>query len=304
MPLRFRWYPWPGSDLTSPLKKLRFSSQWRQLGNIIENGQEAKTGTAIKHDAGVDKWIGVCASMPEHRNPGLRARPSLAVRLGGVLLIAAGGIWAGPVSIDIINNSFESPYCLPAGQSLALHVVCAPTGWSAPGGTNGEAFLPDNMWTSVPDGAQVGYSNGPGDTLTQVLTTDIAVNTTYTLSVWVSARVGGVFEPEIELLAGNTLTSLITLNDANPGGNQAPTLIDDHGLEQYSWVNWTGSYTSAGSGVLIGQPLEIVLGADAIQVDFDNITLTSGDPPVPEPAMFTLMGVALLGLAMRRRCVK
>ncbi len=226
------------------------------------------------------------------------------VRLLVVLSVAVGGMWAGAVPINIVNYSFEDPYCLPAGQPLTIHVVCAPVGWNAPGGSNGEAFLPDNIWTSVPQGVQVGYSNGPGDTLTQTLTTDIAPNTTYTLSVWVSTRVGGAFDPEIELLAGDSLTSLITLNNSNPGTNLAPTLIDYEGLEQYTWVDWTATYTTSSSGAVIGQPLEISLGADAVQVDFDDVTLTSDDPSVPEPAMFVLVGVGLIVLATRRRCVR
>jgi len=207
------------------------------------------------------------------------------------LLVVVSGAWAGIVPIT--NPSFESPSCGTVGPA-----TCAPTGWTVSGAAN--AFLPGSgAFQSIPDGLQVAYSNG--GTLSQVLSTVIAANTTYTLSVWVSERVGDTFSPAIELLGGSNV--LFTMSTSNPGG-ALPTQSDG-GSTPYDWVDWTMSYTSPASGAIIGQALGISLGAGAAQSDFDNVSLTSAPvSSVPEPAMFALVGVGLLGLVTRRRFAK
>ncbi len=79
-----------------------------------------------------------------------------------------------------------------------------------------------------------------------------------------------------------------------PGGAGTP----------YTWVDWTGTYTSGASGGAIGQTLKIYLSAGGIQTDYDELSLNaSPDSPggVPEPAVFALVGAGLLGLVTRRR---
>jgi hypothetical protein len=214
------------------------------------------------------------------------------------LLVSQG--WASP--IGVFNSSFEIPYC----AGTVDWVTCTPDNWTVdnPPGTVSGAFRPlsygpGSPWDSIPDGVQVAFSNG--GTLTQVLTADIIPNTTYTLSVWVSQRwSAGSFLPEIQLLGG--VTPVITMNNANPGG-ATPTQKPDG---NYTWEDWSMSWTSPTSGPLIGQTLSIVLGShspvgfDATQTDFDNVSLTTN----PEPGMFVLVAGGLIGLGIRRRLVK
>lgn len=177
-----------------------------------------------------------------------------------------------------------------------------PNNWTVfdPPGVFSGSFSPlSNAWDSIPDGIQVAFSNG--GTLTQTLAASIVPDTTYTLSVWVSQRwSAGSFLPDIQLLGGST--AVITMNNSNPGG-AAPTRLPDG---TYTWEDWSMSWTSPTSGPIIGQTLSIVLGShalvgtDATQTDFDNVSLTAN----PEPGMFVLVAGGLIGLGIRRRFVK
>ncbi|MFY9725939.1 MAG: PEP-CTERM sorting domain-containing protein [Bryobacteraceae bacterium] len=234
-------------------------------------------------------------------------RASFALSLFIILFVAVSGAWGGAITIQ--NPSFESPSCGTSGPAY-----CAPADWvltdsiPADGGGDAEAFMPEaGVWNSIPNGSQVGYSNGPGDSLSQVLTgNSVVANTTYTLSVWVSEQgdIPSTFSPVIELLAGSY--TLIDLTAANPEGNVAPTQPGGAGTP-YTWVDWTGTYTSGASGGAIGQTLKIYLSAGGIQTDYDELSLNaSPDSPggVPEPAVFALVGAGLLGLVTRRRFAK
>jgi hypothetical protein len=56
---------------------------------------------------------------------------------------------------------------------------------------------------------------------------------------------------------------------------------------------------------LVGQTVQIVLtDSPASQAGFDNVSLNATADPVPEPAVFALVGVGLLGLVTRRRFAK
>lgn len=206
-------------------------------------------------------------------------------------------------TLTIQNASFENPIC---GSAAAYGYTCALSNWTftTDGLGVGGGFLPDSSaWDSIPDGAQVSFSNG--GTLTQTLVATFTPATVYTLSVFVSQRwSAGSFQPDIELLAGST--PLIEMTNANPGG-AAPTQLKDG---TYTWVDWTMSYTTPDSGAMIGLPLTISLGSTGIQTDFDNISLTTStasngeDPPVPEPGTITLLVGGFLALAARRRLRK
>ena len=233
-------------------------------------------------------------------------RASFALSLFIILFVAVSGVWGGAITIQ--NPSFESPLC-----GTTAPAYCQPQYWKttesipANGGGDAEAFMPEaGVWNSIPNGTQVGYSNGPGDTLSQVLSDSVLANTTYTLSVWVSEQgdIPSTFSPVIELLAGSF--TLIGLTASNPEGNVAPTETGAAGTP-YNWVDWTATYTSGASGGAIGQPLKIYLSAGGIQTDYDELSLTStwNDPNgVPEPAVFVLVGAGLLGLLTRSRFAK
>ncbi len=210
------------------------------------------------------------------------------------LLVSQG--WASPIAV--FNSSFEIPYC----AGTVDPVTCMPDNWTVndPPGVFSGTFRPlSTAWDTIPDGVQVAFSNG--GTLTQTLAASIAADTTYTLSVWVSQRwSAGSFLPEIQLLGGST--AVITMSNSNPGG-LTPTQNHDG---TYTWEDWSMSWTSPTSGPLIGQTLSIVLGShslvgiDATQTDFDNVSLTAN----PEPGMFVLVAGGLIGLGIRRRLMK
>jgi hypothetical protein len=181
---------------------------------------------------------------------------------------APTGLTAGSLTTDIPVNdpSFEGLACGTTPGAIAQN--CVPTGWSVTG-TADATLPPIGAWDGIPDGSQVAWSNG--GTLTQILSTTVAPGTTYTLSVWVSERKNpaNTFSPDIQLLAGST--PLITWTTSAPGG----ALPTKNGDGTYTWVDWTGTYTSPNSGSVIGQALEISLGADSAQSDFDDVTLTA-----------------------------
>jgi hypothetical protein len=200
-------------------------------------------------------------------------------------------LWVSPGlanPILVLNPSFEDPSC-----GTVAPVTCFPANWTVTVGVGG-AFLPaSTAWNSIPDGIQVGWSNS--GTLTQNLAVNITPDTIYTLSVWVSQRwTAGSFFPQIQLFGGST--ALLTMNNSNPGG-AAPTQNLDG---TYSWVDWSMSWKSPSSGPIIGQNLSISLGSDAIQTDFDSVSLTAS----PEPGMFALFAGGLIGLIARGRLVK
>lgn len=212
-------------------------------------------------------------------------RTSFAIAILVALFWTTGG-WAGAVSI--VNPNFDSPSC-PLGN-------CAATGWTS---FNGAVWTPAaGTFNTMPGGntqaAWINYwpgpSPAPGDGwLDQVLWTDLAANTTYTLSIYVGDPVGDPFGGTVELLAGGNL-----LGDAT---GVTPTA--------QNWTIWTLTFDSAGSS-FVGDALEIELFSSTVQSDFDNVTLTANadQQGVPEPAMFALVGAGLLGLVTRRRFVK
>jgi hypothetical protein len=217
--------------------------------------------------------------------------------VAGVCVVLFIGVAQGVASpIFVADPSFENPLCVgPAPNS-----TCPPPGWTVDQTAGlGGGFLPvmgpSGAWDYVPDGTQVGWSNGA--VLTQLLTATIDPFTTYTLGLWVSQRyTAGTFQPEIELIGGSTV--LFKMSNANPGG-AAPTQPVD---STYNWVFWDMSWTSPTTGPLIGQALTISLASDGIQTDFDNVSLNAA--LAPEPGTIVLLGASLLGLVVRRRFAK
>jgi hypothetical protein len=208
-------------------------------------------------------------------------RTSFGIALLVALFVVTSGAWAGTVPVTVPNNSFESPSCVTAGTS------CTPASWTIVGSAN--QWLPTaGQYNSIPDGSQVAWAN-TGGVLEQVLTTDLAANTTYVLSVDVGLRNNEVntFGGIVDLYAGTTLIGTAT--------GATPTFGN--------WVDWTLTVNSASWGAEVGQPLEIYLSSSTNQTSFDDVTLNATSS-VPEPAMFALVGVGLLGLVTRRRFAK
>lgn len=232
-------------------------------------------------------------------------RTSFGIALVVALLVVTSGAWAG--NIPVGNPSFESPVCGAAGSGTN----CTPNSWTVTNSANqwnpttGQYTanqFPSNLGdTSLPDGIQAAWVNGGANSLSQILATTIAANTTYTLTIDVGLRttVNNTFGAIVDLDAFSAVAGTTVLtNDtsASPGsGNEDP----GHG----SWALWTVTFNSASNPSVVGQDLEIYLSSSTNQTGYDNVSL-NGVSNVPEPAMFALVGFGLLGLVTRRRFAK
>jgi fibronectin type 3 domain-containing protein len=162
--------------------------------------------------------------------------------------LSATGTVAGASAIPIANASFESPVC-PSG-------ACMPAGWIANGAG---IWAPlSNVFPTIPAGTQVECATA-GASLTQILATALALNTTYTLTVQAGARSGLSFGPVVQLLAGSTVVG--TASGVTPAGGK--------------WTPWTLVYDSGGSNAAVGQPLQISLASSVTQTNFDAVSLTA-----------------------------
>jgi hypothetical protein len=195
--------------------------------------------------------------------------------------------------IVIANAGFEADILASGGFTTS------PNSWTCtPGANPGVDICGVYHYTSSqyavtdPDtgGAtgNVAFSNG--GTLTQTLTTNLALSTLYTLHVSVGRRLDSSFTSYlIELLAGSTVIA-----SDNTGLNPASG--------QFLVSNLT--YNSGSSNVLAGQPLGILLsGNHTGQPNFDALSLDGSSSAIPEPrtAAFYLIGLAALicGLQLR-----
>jgi len=198
------------------------------------------------------------------------------------LFVAVSGASAGVVPLS--DASFENPLCGAPGT------VCNPVSgsWVVSGAAQWNPS--EGAYNSIPDGTQVAWANA-GGTLIQTTTTPLALNTTYTLSSAVGLRNGEsfTFGGVVELLVGSTVVGSATGSTPTAG----------------NWDTWTLVYNSGSSNALAGEDLAIELMSTTTQTGFDDVTLSSAATgSVPEPTMFVLVGVGLLGLVSRRRFVK
>jgi hypothetical protein len=193
-------------------------------------------------------------------------------------------------SIPIQNFSFETtnPLNIPCGPGCAYNNGPIP-GWTTTGGQQGTWQPSSAYFTSIPDGSLIAYSNG--GTISQTLTSSLAANTDYTLTVAVGNRLDAIVNNfatiyMIQLFAGNTLLNSITgSNTTIPLG----TFLD------VSFNYMSGVTFPSGN-------LSIVLSSIGPQSDFDNVRLTANAVSVPEPGTLALLaaGLGLMLLAFRR----
>lgn len=181
-----------------------------------------------------------------------------------------GTAWA--VDVTITNPSFEDDPLIGDGDFSRMAPLTGPggvqglIGWTHTNtGTNDNragAFDPTaSSFTSVPDGSQIAYSNGP--TLSQVLGETLAQWTKYTLSVDVGDRKEAgtnIASYKVQLLAGGTV-----LAEDNNGLSPA----DDQFLTS------TIMFSVFAFDPELGNPLEIRLLSGGTQVNFDDVKLTA-----------------------------
>jgi hypothetical protein len=203
-----------------------------------------------------------------------------------LLSILALAYFTAPIFADTIavqNASFEitNPLTNACGTGCAFNGGPIP-GWTTTGGQQG-SWQPSSAYFSapVPDGSIVAYSNG--GTISQTLSTSLAAQTNYLLTVAVGSRldVGNITTYTIALYAGGVLLNALTASNA---------LIPLGTFADMSVGYMSGAIVPSGN-------LSIVLSATGAQGDFDNVRLTTTTTSVSEPTSLTLLGAGL-GLAL------
>lgn len=175
---------------------------------------------------------------------------SMAFPLHGLALQAQG------IPISVVNASFEDPVLADGAISDA-----AP-GWAVTAGGGDGIFNPTAVHYPpagmAPDGENVAFNNGTD--ISQILTEVLEANTCYELRVLVGRRADLPFPGyRIELWAGGVvLASESSPSPATPG----------------SFVTAVARYTTDTAPAELGQPLEIHLISNGIQVNFDHVVLT------------------------------
>jgi hypothetical protein len=204
--------------------------------------------------------------------------------LVGLMLLVGTEVSAAP--IPITNPGFEDP-AMPDGA----FTVGTITGWVVGTGAEQGVFNPTTgQIPVVPEGSQVGYSNG--GSITQALSANLTANTQYNLSVQVGHRSECCGEPTftIELLAGATTLTSAPINYVllTPG---AP------------FITLNAPYFASPADAHLGEQLSIRLSSSGPQSDFDNVILDASTvgTRVPEPSTFLLLGSGVLALVVRSR---
>ena len=219
---------------------------------------------------------------------------SLATALcaAAALSSVSTAVLADPISV--LNHSFENPVQSGPGYQAPPGITSWVTTGSEEAGVWNPAIFPGLplsyfFSTALPDGSQIGYTNG--GTIAQTLGTSyVADGSTYSLTVAFGVRLDDLAgKPRIptnvtmQLYAGTTATIVAT---------QA---IDFSSITQGTFKDFTLSYSADSSSN--GNAIGILFTSTGNQLDIDNVRLNN----VPEPGTLILLGSALAGIGMARR---
>ena len=183
---------------------------------------------------------------------------------------------ATPIAVN--NPSFENSPSTPSGCAGigCAYGTTSPSGWSG-----GGSFIPGNpgntlYFNYVPDGSVVAYSNAGN--ITQTVGATIIAGDTYTMSVYIGQRSdsGGVYSSFAGLMIGGILYTAT---------GTTPT--------EGNWSLYTVNVL--GTAGMAGDSIQIVLGQNSYQGDFDDVSLSYTAPSVtPEPSSISLMALGLV----------
>jgi hypothetical protein len=184
--------------------------------------------------------------------------------------------------VPVINPSFESP-------TTADFTTGVITGWTLSSPINQGVFKPSafpSVGMGTTDGAQTAFLNT--GFISQILPSVLTVNNAYTLRVDVGDRADLAFPGyAVQFFAGTTLLA------------QESSLVPNNGF-----LTSTINFTALPGNPNLGQPLQIRLVSNGVQVNFDNVRLDAVDitvVPVPASAAIWGLGALGLGLVLRRR---
>lgn len=212
----------------------------------------------------------------------MRTTRSFVASLLAALAVLAAPPRASAQPIPITNPGFETDV-LGDGAFIS-----SATRWTVTGDAGTFNPTAASYLTGAPEGQNVAFASGRGGSLSQILAAVWLPNVTYAFQVLIGDRLDTPFgQYTVELLAGGTSFTSITSAISPGDGLFTPVTI---GL------------TLTPANPAVGQTIGIRLGAVGTQVNFDDVSLTVTSP-APEPATVALTagGLALLGLAARRR---
>lgn len=196
---------------------------------------------------------------------------------------------ASPASAQLTNASFENPP-LNSGQ-----FVNNMPGWSLSLDFNGGVFRPPStQFDFVPEGAQIGFSNGTAFAQQSELTLTEGVTS---VRSWVGRRQSGISASvKIQLFAGGVVSNGHVLG----GTKIAEALVSIGNVPLRGWVQETASYTALASDPLLGQLLSVRFekGDTAQQMNVDMVELIQ---IVPEPTVILGMGIGIVAVLVQKR---
>ena len=189
-------------------------------------------------------------------------------------------------NIPIVNPNFDADV-LNCSPGPTCNTGGPISGWTeSPTGSGVEYSASKVTTVSYPAGAPGGnqiaalVEDGPSANISQILTTNLKANDTYTLTFYVGLRADTtVFAPSfgcygfnVSLLAGGNVLNSLLLAD----GNASCSLVATGAFTRLSFT-----YTSGSNPVGLGSPLQIVLtaqgsgsNAEPAEIDFTEVTLT------------------------------